>query len=152
MATGYEGAYDQLAAAAEALGLLDGDAPGPAREACLRVALGHVARAASLAARCLEVSTPAEARAQGGPYTAARDELARFIAAPDQAPRLAALPPEETREAVGRWVEDARGLVERARRAEARATNLQYARIPEEQDYGLVPRDGRAWERALPRR
>lgn len=107
----------------------------------------HLYQAANVAAMCHEASGNAVGGAQGGSFGRTRDEAATFLHASRNCHALLDQDDAALAASCRQWLERAKAFVERTRAQEARVTNLQYARMPEQQDPSIVCKDGRSWKR-----
>lgn len=148
MAQDYKDAFEQLKVAQEDAERLAGLSAPRERQACLSVFFTHLYQAALIAGRCFEVSNHDDA-AQGGAYGAAKAELNDFLQAKDSAMALAMAPAAEADEICARWLKRGQAYVRNLQQTEASITNLQYARIPEAQDYSIISKDGKDIRRTL---
>ncbi len=139
MPVGYQDAYERLQKAGEDLRSLPEKETQEERFACLRVTFLHMCEAIDIASKCYETSNWNGSSAQGGAYEQVRSEASEFFYASQHCHAfLSDLSGKQTTSACEQWLERAKRFVDKVRTQEAKETNLQYARMPEKQDYSII--------------
>lgn len=139
MPVNYQDAYKCLQKASEDFRSLPEKETQEERYACLRVAFLHMYEAIDIASKCYEASNWNGSDAQGGTYEQVRSEASDFFYASKHCRTLlSSHSEEEVGAACEQWLERAKGFVDKVRTQEAKETNLQYARMPEQQDYSII--------------
>lgn len=141
MATGYEEAYAHLEEASNSIPHIL-EETGNARKAALRVFFYHLSQSANLSLRCIESSTK---DAMGGSYEFAKQSAHDYTEAVKRSDILAASTNEELESICNNWISRTKTMITKIRRDEAKMTNIQYARIPEEQDFSILTKDGKSF-------
>lgn len=139
MPKSYADCYEHLKEAQAGMDSL-GSKDRQERYAALRVAFFHLYQAANIAYMCCEASGFSDMATQR------RDELNQFLGISQNCHELVDESDEEVRKICAYWIHRAKGYVEQTRTAESRVTNLQYARMPEAQDYSIICKDGKPWK------
>ena len=115
---------------------------------CVRMGFMYLNRAISWASRNYEASCFDGAFAQGGSYEQVRLDAAAFF---EMAQRCHTLfrdaSNDEIKEQCSFWLLKAKNFIDSTREQEASATNIQYAFIPEEQDYSIITKNGKPLRR-----
>ena len=143
MPTSYEDAYESLRRAQEGIAELKDKPTKEEKYACLRVSFYRIYQAANIANMCYEASCFEGYASQGGATDRIWREVSDFLHASRYCHTLLDLEDDES--IVGeceKWLVRARSFVDAVKAEEAKSTNLQYARMPEQQDWSLITKDG----------
>lgn len=142
MPISYDDAYKSLKQAKEGLAELVEKPTREEKYACLRVGFYRIYQAANIAGMCYEASCFDGAAAQGGAAERIRDEITEFLHASRYCHTLLDIGGDAgILSECDKWMARGRSFVDFVKAEEARSTNIQYARMPEDQDWSLITKN-----------
>ena len=148
MSIGYDESYQYLKMAQDEFDSLPSKKTNEAQVACAQMGFLYLNRAINWASRNYETSCFDGAFAQGGSYDRIRLEASAFFEITRQCRTIfRSASSDEISKRCMSWLLRAKNFIVDTQTQEARATNIQYAALPEEQDYSIITKDGKPLRR-----